>query len=73
MKRSNVMNTIIKYLFLSICFSSTSFTSAQVPTTINVEIDWMQIPGGHSHQPQPNEIAAAIQMFTNVRLSWHCS
>lgn len=42
-----------------------SVSQAQVPTVINVEIDWMEIPGvgGHSHRPQQAEIDAAIQMF----------
>lgn len=40
----------------------TSFTSAQVPSVINVEIDWMA-DGSHSHRPNQNEIDAVVQMF----------
>lgn len=38
-------------------------SSAQLPagTVLNIEIDYMV--GSHSHQPQPDEIAAVVQMF----------
>jgi hypothetical protein len=36
--------------------------SSTPPSTINVEIDYMATPH-HSHKPQPNEIAAVVQMF----------
>ena len=32
-------------------------------TVMNIEIDYMEVSGGHSHKPQPAEIAAVVQMF----------
>lgn len=54
------------FLFLWLLLSLPAFQAlSQVPTHINVEIDWMEVPGasGHSHKPQQAEIDAAVQMF----------
>lgn len=56
---------IINLIFLSlIIFWFISPVNAQVPSVINVEVDWMS--GGspyHTHKPNQSEINAAIQMF----------
>ena len=63
----------VPVLFLIVCFAFAHGT-AQVPTTINVEIDWMETTG-HSHRPNQDEIDAVVQMFAcqgitlNVELS----
>lgn len=53
-------NKILKLLV--VVFFNTLLAAAQVPTVINVEIDWMA-DKFHSHRPQQNEIDAVVQMF----------
>lgn len=67
------MKTYIKFIIIFwILFSFKIF--AQVPSVINVEIDWME-DGTHSHKPKQAEIDAVKQMFAchgitlNVELS----
>jgi hypothetical protein len=51
-----------KYLFSALLLITLNLTSAQVPTVINVEIDYMA-DATHSHKPTQTEINAVIQMF----------
>lgn len=53
--RININILIIMFLF--------KYLAAQTPTVINVEIDWMEIPGHHSHRPNQIEINAVVDMF----------
>jgi hypothetical protein len=51
-----------KYLISAFFFIALNSISAQVPTIINVEIDYMA-DATHSHKPSQTEIDAVIQMF----------
>lgn len=51
----------MKNMTIILCLFFASFAFSQ-PTTINVEIDWMQ-SANHSHRPNQNEIDAVVQMF----------
>lgn len=55
-----------RYLVFLLVLIASVQLRAQVPTTINVEIDWMVDTNpttAHSHKPTQAEINAAIQMF----------
>ena len=52
----------IKYLVSAFFFIALNSISAQVPTVINVEIDYMA-DATHSHKPSQTEIDAVIRMF----------
>src|SRR5690606_25252122 len=56
------MNRLILLLLATLGLAP---AAAQVPTVINVEIDYMGpvITGGHSHRPSQAEIDAVVQMF----------
>ena len=51
----------VRALVLAMALSSAA-TVAGATGTVNVEIDWME-DATHSHKPQPDEIAAVVQMF----------
>lgn len=52
----------MKYIGTLTALLTAVHAMAQVPSVINVEIDWMA-DGSHSHRPNQNEINAAVQMF----------
>ena len=55
----------MKRLVLALLLAPFATASAQVPTVLNVEVDYMVESGGggHSHRPSASEIAAVVQMF----------
>lgn len=61
-KGISVNNIRIFKVFSFLCVIYSSMVIAQVPTQINVEIDWME-DATHSHKPSQAEIDAVIQMF----------
>lgn len=67
------MKNYMKLIFTAL-ITFPFITFAQIPSVINIEIDWMQ-DGTHSHKPKQEEIDAVKQMFAchgitlNVELS----
>jgi hypothetical protein len=53
-----------RYLMLSTCVMAMHWwgPAASAQPVLNIEIDYM-VDATHSHQPQPAEIAAVVQMF----------
>lgn len=56
------MGTVLRLILLASIVLFLQQASAQPPSVINVEIDWMA-DGTHSHRPTQAEINAVVQMF----------